>query len=190
MEQQQLKEFIETLDVYIVSHGGVASNALNSFLQSKGIRCGYSDLPTAMYYYFCHYPAPLTNKTPCIYIHGDYTRSIISQYKRNILSLNAKKMQGIDLEKKMTLKELIHKNPADPLGIWNQKKNFQGASNTWCLEYPFHSNDLDRIFKEMGLEVDVSTFPTTPRTSTTDNNTFPFSSRLQYILSVYSKDSL
>jgi hypothetical protein len=98
-------------------------------------------------------------------------------------------MQGIDLEKKMKLKELIRKNPSDPLGIWNQKKNFQGASNTWCLEYPFTAQNLDRIFKEMGLEVDVSTFPTTPRTSTTDNNTFPFSSRLQYILSVYSKDS-
>jgi hypothetical protein len=189
MQEQQLKDIVEGLDLYIVSHGGVASNSLNSLLRSKGIRCGYTDQDR--YEYFCHYPKPLTDKTPCIYLYGDYGRAILSMYRRNLLLINAKKMLGIDLKKKITLEELIRNNPLDPLGILRQKKRFEQGPNVWCLEYPFTTEKLDGIFKQIGLHVDVSTFQTRSR-NVMDMSTVPEKDLtfLQYILSVYSVDFL
>lgn len=187
MQEQQLKDIVEGLDLYIVSHGGVASNSLNSFLMSKGIRCGYTDQDR--YEDFCHYPKPLTDMTPCIYLHGDYGRAILSMHRRNFLVANAKKMLGIHWDTKITLEELIRNNPSDPLGIWRQKTKFENSQNVWCLQYPYTTEKLDGIIKDMGIHVDVSTFPTRSR-NTVDMTNVPEKDlpALQYILSVYSTE--
>ena len=102
-------------------------------------------------------------------------------------------MWNIHVNKELTIEELIRQNPLDPLGIWNQKKNFEEAPHVWCLEYPFTTQDLDRILTEMGIKVDFSMFSTSSRTTKgMDMSFIPLKHlpALQYILSVYATDFL
>ena len=78
----------ESIDVWVVSHGGVASNALCDHMQEQGIRTRPDN-----YGLICHKQHPgVSIGKPILVIHGDYLDVIRSMDRRKFLTVNAAKM--------------------------------------------------------------------------------------------------
>jgi hypothetical protein len=87
---QDLKNLIKKQKIYLVSHGGVGSNSVRLFLRRNLLIS-----PNVTYLYdhlTAHYPYKLVEDIPTIYIYGDLVNSLISQYNREILHINANKI--------------------------------------------------------------------------------------------------
>ena len=83
--EETLKAYIEKLDLYIVSHGGVGSVYLTEYLESKGIKVGANrGYCIPQWQWSAHYPYQLSARTPTLYVYGDVKNSLISQYKNTL----------------------------------------------------------------------------------------------------------
>jgi len=170
------KNYINSLDIYINSHGGVATNYLSDFLYSSGfnVNCKNNNLP--MYRRTCHLSECLDDKTPTIHIHGDYVNAIISMHKRNFLKGNAFKIhyslsQEFALEAfrdnvhQFSLDHFLKKFPDDPIGFKKMKNNFSGLDNVFFLKYPYSLADLQSAFNFLNIDIDLNNFKIKQRSS-------------------------
>ena len=101
----------DSIDIWVVSHGGVASNALCDHLQNQGLRTRPEN-----YGLICHkkHPGDKVGK-PILVIHGDYLDAIRSMDRRKFLTANAAKMcLGIDAPE-IPLTRFLDSFPDDPL---------------------------------------------------------------------------
>ncbi len=169
-------------DLWIVSHGGVASNALCDYLEEKGIKTRPEN-----YGLICHKSHPGTSvDIPILVVYGDYEKSIRSMDRRGFLSANATKMRfGMNLPE-IKLERLIHNYPADPLGIkffldsFAYAKN-ENLDNIQFLEYPYREKTLEGVLRDLGLNVDVSSFNLRER----KKKWLPISSPVEKIIDIY-----
>lgn len=189
------RDYINSLDVYINSHGGVASNYLADFLYSYGINVNCEDGNLNMYRRTCHLSECISDKTPTIHIYGDYANSIISMYKRGYLEINAFKIhyalsQEFALESftgnnsQFSLDHFLNKYPNDPIGIKKMKDNFSGLKNVFFLKYPYSLIDLQSAFHYLNINVDFNNFKIKQRSS--DYHKFPTPPNLQKCIIAYN----
>lgn len=156
LERSKIIEHIENLDLYIVSHGGVSSNYLVDYLELHNLNVKNNNL--IGYQNSCHLPYKVVEDIPTLYIYGDVKNSIISQYRRNFLHVNATK---IHLERDYDHEELsffLKKFPKDPIGIKKQYENFKNTRNTHMLRYPFTKEELKKALRDFNINLNLDDF--------------------------------
>ena len=149
----------EDLDIWVVSHGGVASNVICNYLETRGLRTRPEN-----YGLICHKQHPGTPvKVPILVLYGDYEAAIRSMARRTYLSAIATKLRfGLDIPE-LPLRRLIGSFPEDPLGIigfLNSFKNAKedGLDDIQFLQYPFTNQDAEAALARLGFDVSISAF--------------------------------
>mgnify|MGYP003135777563 CR=1 FL=1 len=139
-------EFINSLDVWVVSHGGVGSNYIVDLLEENGYRArGGKRKPYASKYGFvCHLAyKPQDVNTKTLYIYGDIVNSICSQENRHLLDTNKYKLScGHNND-----------NPKDPYNYLYQYSNFYNDESVVKLKYPYTEESIMDAFKKLNLEI-------------------------------------
>ena len=149
----------DSIDIWVVSHGGVASNALCDHLQNQGLRTRPEN-----YGLICHkkHPGKKIGK-PIIVIHGDYLDAIRSMDRRKFLTANAAKMcLGIDAPE-IPLTRFLNSFPNDPIGFAAFLESFKiakqnGTDEIAFLKYPYTNHEAIQAFESIGVNVDMSGF--------------------------------
>lgn len=170
------KNYINSLDIYINSHGGVATNYLSEFLYSCGVNVNWKQNNLKMYQQTAHLSECLDDKTPTIHIYGDYANAIISMHRRNYLNINAFKIhyslsQDFALESfrgknnRFSLNHFLDKYPDDPIGFKKMKTNFSGLDNVFFLKYPYSLVDLQSAFNFLNINIGLDNFKIKQRSS-------------------------
>ena len=157
--------YIQSLDLHILSHGGVSSNYIADYLTNNGIIVQSNII---LHQNTCHYPYKLVPDIKTLYIYGDIYNAIISQYNRNLLHVNATKIHEMRDYDHKSLEYFIIKYPDDPIGIKKQLNNLKNTKNTAFLEYPYNIDTLNRAFTELNINIDFKDFIIKARTSTFD----------------------
>lgn len=149
----------EDLDIWVVSHGGVASNAICDYLEEKGLRTRPEN-----YGLICHKQHPGSPvKVPILVLYGDYEAAIKSMARRTYLSAIATKLRfGLDIPE-LSLRRLIESFPEDPLGIIGFLNSFKiakedGLDDIEFLQYPFTNQDAEAALARLGFDVDMNAF--------------------------------
>ena len=149
----------DSIDLSVVSHGGVASNAICDYLQKNGLRTRPDN-----YGLICHKQHPGNSlKIPILVIYGDFEGAIRSMDRRGYLTANATKMRfGMDLPE-ISLKRLIETQPRDPMGIIEFLDSFKnakekGIDNIEFLCYPYSNQDAVNKLQNLGFEIDFEGF--------------------------------
>lgn len=142
--------FLESLDIHVVSTGGLSSNYINDYFRSKGLKVGSEN---DLWFYLCHSKNVYTNTVKTICLYGDFENAILSQHYRNLIKLN---MNKIHETKGKPISHFLEKYPKDPYGLRAQYRNFSKNANTWMLRYPYTESDLKKIIREMGFRFDTS----------------------------------
>lgn len=154
-----LRKHISTLDLWVVSHGGVGSNYLIDHLESQGLKLG-PKLSKQYYQRICH----LGNKnmvdmvwdgsdTPALVIVGDLWLSLLSQHRRNWLRKNvAKNVFGDQKCEMKSYSRYLDLNPEDPVGIKSMIKTFMRTKNTVFLKAPYTKDSVAAALKMLGLQ--------------------------------------
>jgi len=174
----------ESIDVWVVSHGGVASNALCDHLQKQGLRTRPEN-----YGLICHkqHPGKSIGK-PILVIHGDYLDAIRSMDRRKFLTANASKMYfGIDAPE-IPLSRFINSFPDDPVGFSTFLESFKTAKENGIdkiafLRYPYTNQEAIDAFKDIGLEINMDGFALRDR----KKKYSPRSKDVKAILEIYDK---
>lgn len=174
-------DYLNSLEVYVVSGGGVSSNYMNSYLARKGIVVGERD--SVYGWNLCHSKVPLTNKPKTLYIYGDWENAIYSQAKRNLIQRNSNKIHKCQNTTDDNLKHYLKIYDKDPYGLREQYKNFITHENTYYLKYPYTKDDVQKVLKEMGFFFETDDFEIKPRTI---HNT-KVSNIIDKIINVYKK---
>lgn len=149
----------DSIDVWVVSHGGVASNALCDHMQSQGLRTRPEN-----YGLICHKQHPGTSiGKPILVIHGDYLDAIRSMDRRKFLTANAAKMcMGINAPE-IPLSRFLQSFPNDPVGFSMFLESFRNAKENNLdkvafLRYPYTNEEAIIALESIGVEVDMSGF--------------------------------
>ncbi len=153
--------YVKTLDLRIVSHGGVGSNYLVDYLTSKGL---YVKGDQFRYFETCH--SPYVVDVPTIFIYGDYVNAICSMYQRGCLNVNATKMH---LDRDCDYPDLywfLDNYPDDPIGIKSMKYEYLYKAN-W-IRYPYTKERIERMLKSCGFNIDCSDMVIKKRKSNLD----------------------
>jgi hypothetical protein len=176
----------DQMDVWIVSHGGVASNAICDYLQEQGLRTRPEN-----YHLICHKQHPgVPLGIPIVVVYGDYESAIRSMHRRGFLEANATKLRfGMNLPE-VNLKRLLSNYPEDPLGIKQFLSSFKEAKDSdldsiQFLKYPYDINAAKVVFDNLGLPVDLSTFELRDR----KKNWRRTSTEVSKIIDIYKKYS-
>jgi hypothetical protein len=180
-DENRLKKirFIESLDVYIVSPGGVSSNYINDYFRSKGLKVGSEN---DLWYDLCHIKRVYTNKVKTICLYGDFENAILSPHYRNFIKLN---MNKIHETKGKPISYFLEKYPKDPYGLKEQYRNFSKNANTWMLRYPYTKSDLEKIIREMGFRFDTSDIEIKSRR---EKKHLKLTDELKRIIDIYNKN--
>ena len=149
----------DSIDVWVVSHGGVASNALCDHMQSQGLRTRPEN-----YGLICHKQHPGTSVgKPILVIHGDYLDAIRSMDRRKFLTANAAKMcLGIN-SPEIPLSRFLQSYPEDPIGFSMFLESFRnaklnGIDKVAFLRYPYTNEEAILAFESIGVEIDMEGF--------------------------------
>ena len=149
----------KSIDLWVVSHGGVASNAICDHLEANGIRTRPDN-----YGLICHkqHPGTSVNK-PILVIHGDYLDAIRSMDRRKYLTANAAKMcLGINAPE-IPLSRFLQSFPDDPIGLSAFLESFKRAKSQAIdkvafLRYPYSNEEADSALKSIGITTDLTGF--------------------------------
>ena len=140
------------LDLWIVSHGGTASNAVTDYLESEGYKVRPSNIRL-----IAHKQHPgVAIHVPILFIRAsNITMSILSMYRRRLLAVNAMKMiYGLDVPE-ISLTRILQSQPrTDPLGICRLIESHARAGRldrVSILEYPFNSRTLRSALKGLNI---------------------------------------
>ena len=149
----------DSIDLWVVSHGGVASNALCDHLQDRGIRTRPQN-----YGLICHKQHPgVSIGKPILVIHGDYLDAIRSMDRRKFLTANAAKMcLGINAPE-IPLSRFLQSFPNDPIGFSVFLESFKNAKQNDIdkvafLRYPYSNEDAKIALNSIGIDVDLIGF--------------------------------
>ena len=149
----------ESIDVWVVSHGGVASNALCDHMEKNGIRTRPEN-----YGLICHKQHPGTRiGKPILVIHGDYLDAIKSMDRRKFLTANAAKMcLGINAPE-IPLSRFIQSFPKDPVGFSMFLESFKiakknGTDNIAFLRYPYTNDEAVQALQSIDVDLDMTGF--------------------------------
>tara|TARA_R100001129_G_scaffold13371_1_gene8605 strand:- start:89 stop:652 length:564 start_codon:yes stop_codon:yes gene_type:complete len=177
-EMTILTEYINTLDVWVVSSGGVGSNYIADFLESNGYKvntrknCHYGSHKYT-HGRITHLADKIVPDKKCVYIIGDWGMAIKSQERRKLLGVNKARVQKFH-------KGHIPKD--DPYLYVKQYNVFKNASNTVTIKYPFDIQQVKKSLDSLNLKCDYSTFEIKKR-KTTQN----YKTNLQDIVDIYDK---
>ncbi len=149
----------DSIDLWVVSHGGVASNALCDHLQNRGIRTRPQN-----YGLICHKQHPgISIGKPILVIHGDYLDAIRSMDRRKFLTANAAKMcLGINAPE-IPLSRFLQSFPNDPIGFSVFLESFKNAKQNDIdkvafLRYPYNNEEAKIALHSIGIDVDLTGF--------------------------------
>ena len=172
------------MDIWVVSHGGVASNAICDYLEEKGLRTRPEN-----YGLICHKQHPGSPvKVPILVLYGDYEAAIKSMARRTYLSAIATKLRfGLDIPE-LSLRRLIESFPEDPLGIIGFLNSFKiakedGLDDIEFLQYPFTNQDAEAALARLGFDVDMNAFVLRERKI----NSRPLSNDVMELLEKYGR---
>jgi hypothetical protein len=93
----RLQRHVNSLDIYVVSHGGVGSNAIIDYMEQNTSFHAKGD-DEEMYRQSCHLGSPVwvplvrQQATPTLVLLGDFWRALCSMKKRNWLRMNLAKV--------------------------------------------------------------------------------------------------
>jgi len=146
LSKDDIIKYLESLDVYVVSSGGLSSNYINDYFKKKGLKVGEHGGLWGRE--LCHTKTVYTDKTKTLCIYGDWKNALHSQQKRGLSEGNINKIHGT---KGQSLKYFIDKYPTDPYGLKEQYSNFSKNPNTWMLKYPYTKEELQKVIREMGF---------------------------------------
>ncbi|CAB9515150.1 expressed unknown protein [Seminavis robusta] len=151
------KTSLSDLDVWVVSHGGVASEYLYSHLKDRDIHLVPS--PKHNLAYLCHLGNPemvelvYPSDTPILVIIGDFWRALMSMHRRNYLKLNmAKIVFGEERCKMPKYKDYVSKNPNDPAGIKAMIRTYTKLPNVVFLKAPYSKESVMQAAQLLGLD--------------------------------------
>jgi hypothetical protein len=150
-KRAEIIAYLNSLDVYVVSPGGVSSNYVNDYLKKKGLRVGESNELWGEE--LCHTKTPYTSKPKTLFIYGDWKNSLFSQHARSLSLTNINKIHGTT---EQPLDYFINTYPNDPYGLKEQYENFVNHPNTWVLKYPYSKEELQDVIRSMGYTFDTS----------------------------------
>ena len=173
----------DSIDVWVVSHGGVASNALCDHMEAQGIRTRPGN-----YGLICHkqHPGHKIGK-PILVIHGDYIDAIKSMDRRKFLTANAAKMcLGINAPE-IPISRFLQSFPEDPMGFKMFLESFKSAKensidNVAFLRYPYTNQDALEAFNQLGVNIKMDGFNLRER----KKKYSPRSKDVKEILDIYS----
>ena len=138
-------KYINSLDVWIVSHGGCGSNYIVDLLNENGYKVRDGPRRGApLYGVTCHLAyIPQNINTKILYIYGDIINSMCSQESRELLELNIKKLKK------------GHKNndEKDPYNYLFQYENFYNDERVVKLKYPFTEESLNNVLNDLNLNL-------------------------------------
>lgn len=139
-------EYLNSLDIWIVSHGGCGSNYVVDLLEENNINVrlkkGRKDNPK--YGKYCHLSfIPKDVNTKILYIYGDIINSAYSQEKRDLLNINLSKLKSYH----------NHFDSKDPFNYLFQYNNFYNNENVTSLKYPYSKKDLVECFKKLKINI-------------------------------------
>lgn len=147
-----LQQYVKSLDLWILSTGGVGSNALVNYFASKNL---VVQPDMRKYQWTCHYPSPLSETTPTLFIFGDYPRSLLSVHRQGYLGLNAHKyIYGRDdCTERTTLDRIIKRaqecDHRDPLGLFHMiHAHLQTAV---FVRYPYTKESIAEALRRLKL---------------------------------------
>ena len=148
-----------SIDIWVVSHGGVASNALCDHMESQGIRTRPEN-----YGLICHkqHPGKSIGK-PILVIHGDYLDAIRSMDRRKFLTANAAKMcLGINAPE-IPLSRFLQSFPDDPVVFSMFLESFRNAKKldldkVAFLRYPYTNQEAIEALKSIDVDIDMEGF--------------------------------
>ena len=139
-------DYLNSLDIWIVSHGGCGSNYIADLLEENNINVRLKKGRINNYNYgkYCHLSfIPKDVKTKILYVYGDLINSAYSQEKRNILQFNLHKLKSYH----------NHSDSNDPFNYLFQYNNFYNNENVISLKYPYSKNDLVECFKKLKINI-------------------------------------
>ena len=149
----------DSIDIWVVSHGGVASNALCDHLESQGFRTRPEN-----YGLICHKQHPGTSiGKPILIIHGDYLDAIRSMDRRKFLTANAAKMCfGINAPE-IPLSKFLQSFPEDPVGFSMFLESFRQAKESGLdkvafLRYPYTNKEAIQALQSIDIKIDMEGF--------------------------------
>ncbi len=143
-----LDKYIKSLDLYIVSAGGVGSNYLVDYLNNKIV----TKTDQTMFQNTCHRAKAVNVKT--LFIYGDEMNAIISMYQRGVLEVNATKIHLGSRRKVQNLQYFLEHFPDDPVGIIKMYKTY--CYNVMTLHYPYDKYSVAVALNNLGFDIDIS----------------------------------
>eukprot|EP00747_Dinoflagellata_sp_TGD_P209787 gnl/TRDRNA2_/TRDRNA2_83159_c0_seq1.p1 gnl/TRDRNA2_/TRDRNA2_83159_c0~~gnl/TRDRNA2_/TRDRNA2_83159_c0_seq1.p1 ORF type:complete len:284 (-),score=11.05 gnl/TRDRNA2_/TRDRNA2_83159_c0_seq1:55-822(-) len=149
-----LHAYVDNLDLWLLSNGGVGSNYLLEFLkQSSNLTVKTN---RSLYVETCHTPLLLRSKPrSTLVIWGDWANSIHALWSKGMLLMNARKMHfGRDRDCDKSLETLMQMCANDPFGIFG----FLAAhleTDAVFLRYPWTEASLKKAFDQLGLTARV-----------------------------------
>ena len=169
-------KYINTLDVWVVSHGGCGTNYIVDLLNDNGFKVRDGPRKKAVYYGKAAHLAFIPNNinTKILYIYGDIINSMCSQKQRDLLNININKLK------------YGHKNndPNDPYNYLYQYKNFYNNDKVVSLKYPFTNDSIKEAFSKLDIQLEAVI---KPRTKIYKK---PYSEEIQDVYDIYSNSVL
>lgn len=173
----QLRDYLQSLDLSIVSHGGVGSNALIDHLEQNHVHTkGDYDY----YIQTCHLGNPMavsqlrepSTATPTLVIVGDLENAVLSMKRRNWLHMNIAKNLLAAQACRQKLKQWNRKVPEDPLGIFTMMQTYivQSPQNVVFVRAPYTHESLQEALRllEVIPTLALEDFIVQPRSSRTE----------------------
>lgn len=133
-----LENYVRGLDLWIVSSGGVGSNALGEFLSTQGIRSGFARgtarADYRLYVQTCHPPFQfVANAPPILFLYGDLRNALHSVLRQQYVYYNMEKLHwgtnGICQFDPGSLKGLLEAGDPDPVGVAAQLLEFASVTD-------------------------------------------------------------
>lgn len=175
-------EYINNLDVWVVSHGGCGSNYIVDLLEENNYKV--RDKPryeSNAYGRYCHLsfiPEGVDfQKIKILYIYGDIVNSMCSQESRGLLRQNVDCLQYESSNSSYLWTD-------DPFNYLNQYDNFNN-DNVVKLKYPFTHSGMVEAFEKLNITI-TTNIEAKERTKT---YAAPYPSRIKEVIDKY-KDSV
>ena len=158
LDYEQLAMYINDLDLYVVSSGGVGGHALVDYLDARDVRVR----PNAVLYHkTCHLGnerivRAINNRTdlstPTLVIVGDIWQSLASQHRRHALQRNIGKLRFGNAKCEWTYAKYLDDDPSDPVGIKTMLRTYHSYVNATFLRAPFTLESLKHALRLLNLD--------------------------------------
>ncbi len=155
---EAFQQYLGSLDLWVVSHGGVGSNALHNYFEQNTnitIRVKTRD---DLHGGTCHLANPdivsqiRDDNVPTLVIFGDILSSMASQSRRSILTMNTAKMRCGDATMKQSLKWNLEAFPEDPAAFIMMQRTYQRLDNVVIIKAPYTNAAIVRALEILGFQ--------------------------------------